>query len=143
MHHETIASYTFPNAYWALSQEKHAYAVGIVIASKTSKMELAMSRYQITNQDLIYAAEFKEKPFGYHSPGLQRVLNSFRGGPVASKYILVVLEPFKRWALARLPGQRGMPVEIIKNQEFTDLAVAEWAVFKLRWKSHTGDELDL
>ena len=102
-----------------------------------------MSRYRITEDDLIYAAEFRDRPQGYHSPGLQRVLNLMRGGPRDGKYVLVVREPFKKWALGRLPAERGMPVEILHGHEFTNLAEAEWAVFKLRWKAHTGKEPDL
>lgn len=102
-----------------------------------------MSRYQITNADLKYAAEFKEQALGYHSPGLQRVLNALRGGPKAGKYVLVVRKPFERWVLGRLPSVRGAPVEILEGQEFNNLEEAEWSVFKLRWKAHTGRELDL
>lgn len=102
-----------------------------------------MSRYQISDADLKYAAEFKEQPLGYHSPGLQRVLNALRGGPKAGKYVLIVRKPFERWALGRLPSGRGKPVEILEGQEFTDLEKAEWAIFKLRWKTHTGRELDM
>lgn len=102
-----------------------------------------MSRYRITEADLPYAAEFKARPIGYHSPGLQRVLNVLRGGPKAGKYVLVVRVPFERWVLGRLPAERGAPVEILEDWEFTDLEEAEWTVFKLRWKAHTGQELDL
>ena len=102
-----------------------------------------MSRYRITDADLKYAAEFRDKPFGYHSPGLQRVLNVMRGGARTGKYVLVVREPFRRWVLGRLPAARGMPVEIVDGQEFTDLEEAEWAVFKRRWREHTGRELEL
>lgn len=102
-----------------------------------------MSRYQITDADLKYAAEFKAQPFGYHSPGLLRVLNAMRGGPKAGKYVLVVREPFRRWTLGQLPADRGAPVGILEGMDFTDLEEAEWAVFKLRWKAHTGRELAL
>jgi len=102
-----------------------------------------MSRYRITDADLPYAAEFKAQPIGYHSPGLQRVLNVLRGGPKAGKYVLVVREPSERWTLGRLPANRGAPVEILEGQDFTDLDDAEWAVFKLRWKAHMGRELEL
>ena len=102
-----------------------------------------MSRYRITEADLPYAAEFEARPIGYHSPGLQRVLNVLRGGPKAGKYVLVVRVPFERWVLGRLPAERGAPVEILEDWEFTDLEEAEWTVFKLRWKAHTGQELDL
>lgn len=102
-----------------------------------------MSRYQITIADLKYAAEFRDQPLGYHSPGLQRVLNAMRGDTRAGKYVLVVREPFKRWVLGRLPAARGMPVEVLEGQEFTSLEEAEWVVFKLRWKVHTGQDLEL
>lgn len=102
-----------------------------------------MSKYRITDADLPYAAEFKAQPVGFHSPGLQRVLNVLRGGPKAGKYVLVVRKPFERWVLGRLPAARGAPVEILDGQEFTGLEVAEWAVFKLRWKAHTGRDLEL
>lgn len=102
-----------------------------------------MSRYQITDADLAFAAEFKERPVGYHSPGLQRVLNALRGGPKAGKYVLVVRKPFECWVLGRLPAARGAPVEIVEGQEFDNLEEAEWAVFKLRWRAHAGRDLDL
>ena len=102
-----------------------------------------MSKYRITDADLPYAAEFKTHPVGFHSPGLQRVLNVLRGGPKAGKFVLIVLEPFKKWVLGRLPSGRGEPVEILEGEEFTNLEEAEWAVFKRRWAAKTGRELDL
>ena len=65
-------------------------------------------------------------------------MNLLRGGPKAGKYVLVVREPFRRWVLGRLPAKRGDPVELLEAHEFTDLATAEWEVFKLRWRAHGG-----
>ncbi len=101
-----------------------------------------MSRYRITDNDLKYAREFRANPPGLPGPGLQRVLNLLRGGPKSGKYVLVVKEPFRRWVLGRLPEERGQPVEVMKGIEFTDLAEAEWEVFRLRWKERTGQELE-
>jgi len=101
-----------------------------------------MSRYQLTNNDLQYAAEFIANPHATASPGLQRVHNLLRGGPKKGKYVLIVKEPFKRWGLGRMPAERGQPVEILNEYEFTDLAEAEKQVFKLRWKEKTGVDLD-
>lgn len=101
-----------------------------------------MSRYRITQNDLRHAAEFRADPLGMPGPGLQRVLNLLRGGPKSGKYVLVVKEPFRRWILGRLPAKRGQPVELLDGMEFTDLAEAEWAVFRLRWKAHTGQDLE-
>lgn len=101
-----------------------------------------MSRYQLTNSDLQYAAVFRDNPCAMASPGLQRVHNLLRGGPKQGKYVLIVKEPFKRWLLGRLPADRGEPVEMLEEYEFTDLAEAEWQVFKLRWKAKSGIDLD-
>lgn len=105
-----------------------------------------MNRYRISDADRPYAQEFKrnlETGNHFHSPGLQRVLNVMRGEAGDGKYVLVVREPFRRWVLGRLPAQRGAPVQILEDHEFTDLASAEWTVFRLRWRQHTGTELDL
>jgi hypothetical protein len=101
-----------------------------------------VSRYQITSNDLQYAAEFRANPLGIAGPGLQRVLNLLRGGPKSGKYVLVVKEPFKCWGLGRLPAERGQSVDILDGWEFTDLAEAEWQIFKLRWKASTGQDLE-
>jgi len=101
-----------------------------------------MSRYQLTENDLKYAKQFRADPLGVAGPGLQRVLNLLRGGPKSGKYVLIVKEPFKRWGLGRLPAARGQSVDILDGWEFTDLAEAEWEVFKLRWKASTGQDLE-
>lgn len=101
-----------------------------------------MSRYRISDNDLTFAAEFRANPLGRASPGLQRIMNLLRGGPKEGKYVLIVREPFRRWVLGRMPGERGRPFEVLDDYEFSDLAVAEWTVFKLRWKDHTGVDLD-
>ncbi len=101
-----------------------------------------MSRYRITHDDLTFATEFKANPLGSPSPGLQRIMNLLRGGPKPGKYVLVVREPFQRWVLGRMPVERGQPIEILDDHEFTDLAKAEWSVFKIRWKNQTGNDLD-
>ena len=38
--------------------------------------------------------EFRQNPIGHHSPNLQRVLNTLRGGPLEGKYVLVCTRPF-------------------------------------------------
>ncbi len=101
-----------------------------------------MSRYRLSDEDLKYAVEFRANPLGTPSPGLQRVLNLLRGGPKKGKYVLIVKEPFRRWNLGRMPESRGEPIEIISEIEYTDLAEAEWDVFKRRWKESTGQDLE-
>ncbi len=91
-------------------------------------------------KDQPFAHEFMEAPVGIHSAGLQRILNVLRGEPLTGKYVLVEVEPYVKWQLAQLSGQRGGPISLL-DQFFTDLKEAERAVFKLRWKEHTGQDL--
>jgi hypothetical protein len=100
-----------------------------------------MSRYRIDDSDRPFAAEFLANPVGYHSPGLQRVLNVLRGSGPAGKYVLIVKEPYRRWGLGRLPGRRGAPVEVLEGVEYTDLDEAERDIFRRRWKDATGSDL--
>ena len=86
--------------------------------------------------------EFRQNPIGHHSPNLQRVLNALRGGPLEGKYVLVCTKPFEEWVLARHPGERGKPIEVLREHRFTSKEEAEWAVFRMRWKEHTGEDLN-
>ena len=95
-----------------------------------------------TRLDLV--EEFRRNPRGPHGEELQKLLHRMRweGDPSeAGRYVLITLEPGRRWRLARLPRQRGVPIEPIPNQVFTSLAAAEWEVFKRRWHALTGQSL--
>ena len=84
------------------------------------------------------AEEFKANPFGEHSPDLQYLLNLMRLPNDQPYYMLVVAEPYKRWTLAL--KEPGGTAPRLTNTVFTDLEVAEWEVFKLRWKALGGGE---
>ena len=86
--------------------------------------------------------EFRQNPIGHHSPNLQRVLNALRSGPLKGKYVLVCTKPFEEWVLALHPGERRKPIEILREHRFTSKEEAEWAVFRMRWKEHTGEDLN-
>jgi hypothetical protein len=100
-----------------------------------------MARYALTADDLPYAREFLARPFGYYSPGLQRVLNLMRGLGPEGKYVLLCVEPYRRWALARLPARRGEPIRRCAGVEYTDLTEAERDVFMRRWYDLGGPPL--
>jgi hypothetical protein len=85
--------------------------------------------------------EFCRTPIGAHSPNLQFVLQHFRKAPCAGKYVLIAVEPHRRWRLARLTGMRGDPVRLEESIEYTDLEEAERHVYRLRWKALCGEEL--
>jgi hypothetical protein len=68
------------------------------------------------------------------------MLNTLRNGPLAGRYVLICTSPYCEWVLARHPGGRGKPFEILDQHRFSSLDEAEWAVFRLRWKEHTGQD---
>lgn len=88
------------------------------------------------------AEEFRRDPLGDHGGDLMRLLSFMRGEPLAGKYVLLVVEPHQEWVLGRLSGGRGQPIEVLERYRFTSIAEAEWAVFKLRWKRWTAEELE-
>ena len=103
-----------------------------------------MSKFKITNKDLIYAKEFKKNLYeneNYHSPSLQRILNLLRTGPIKDKEVLFRDSNRKIWYLASLPGSRGRKIKINYKKSFSNILDAEWYVFKKRWKKHTGKNL--
>lgn len=87
------------------------------------------------------AAEFMANPIGPHSAELQQILWLFRGAPPAGKHVLVCLEPYRKWTLAQMDGRPGRPLKRHPTQVFRSLEDAERAVFRLRWKQHTGQTL--
>ncbi len=99
--------------------------------------------YRIRPQhDRQHVDEFRQNPIGHHSPTLQRILNTLRTGPLSGKYVLVCTKPFAEWTLARHSGARGKPMEILPEHTYSSREEAEWAVFRMRWKAHTGEDLN-
>ena len=92
--------------------------------------------------DREWVDEFRKRPIGPHSPQLQRVLNTVRGGALAGRYVLICTKPYREWVLARHPGRRGKRFEILNEHRFSSREEAEWAVFRLRWKEHTGQDVN-
>ncbi|MFO1037097.1 MAG: hypothetical protein U1E45_09660 [Geminicoccaceae bacterium] len=98
--------------------------------------------YQIRPEDRLLVDEFRRQPYGgRYSPDLQRILNLMRSAPMEGKYILLCTRPFAEWKLARHHG-RKKPIEVFHDQVFHSREEAEWAVFRLRWKELTGDDLN-
>jgi hypothetical protein len=97
--------------------------------------------FRIDPTALHLAREFRQQPVGRRSAGLEQVLNLLRSGPVKGKYCLVCIEPYRRWMLAQISGERGVPPLLHENRIFTSLEDAEWEIFKLRWQETTGHEL--
>ena len=97
--------------------------------------------YRIDPAKKYLAAEFMASPLGVRSPELQRILWLMRGAAVEGKYVLVSTKPYREWTLARFGG-KGKPLELLKDRVYTSIEDAERDVFRLRWKQHTGHDLD-
>ena len=61
--------------------------------------------------------------------------------PIAERHVLICIERGRRWMLARIPAERGVPVECFADRVFTDYGAAVWEVFRLRWQTLSGQEL--
>ncbi len=75
---------------------------------------------------------FLEQP-GKPPAGLKRLLRSFRSAAATDKYVLIELEPNRRWQLARLSGVPGGGVQPIPGCLYDSLEDAERDVFQRRW----------
>ena len=99
--------------------------------------------YEIDPKMTHLAAEYRANPRGRHSPDLQRVLNVMRGAPSAGKHILIFDKKRNGYVIAQLGGERGAPVTRNDERVFEKASDAEWEVFKLRWRQHTGQDLNI
>lgn len=96
------------------------------------------AHYPIDPDRLDLVEEFRRAPKGPHSDALQKVLHRMRWAGEARRYVLIVIEPGRRWMLGRLPERRGGQIESLADHVFTDPADAEWEVFRRRWQAITG-----
>ena len=102
--------------------------------------DIQMYKIDPSRKDLV--EEFRANPVGHHSADLQQMLNVVRADPFPGKYVLLCVKPHQEWILGRLSGVRGDPVEVLDDQVFTRAEDAEWEVFRRRWKTLTGEDLD-
>jgi len=99
-----------------------------------------MTTIDANRKDLV--AEFMANPAGPHSGDLRRLLNTMRRAPELPPYILVCHSPFRTWRLATKERGRATPVSYVGEHVFHDPLEAERAVFRMRWKALTGEELE-
>ena len=99
------------------------------------------AHYPIDPSRLDLVEEFHSRPRGPHSDALQKVLHRMRWSGASGRWVLITLEPNRRWMLGRLPGERGVPIETFPNRVFTRIEDAEWEVFRMRWEALTGNRL--
>ena len=97
--------------------------------------------YEIDPARTDLVEEFWRNPSGPHSPELALLVNRLRLMPLNERCILVSTRRDGGWALARLPAERGRPLEILGDREFEDYDDACREVFRLRWRAVTGLDL--
>jgi hypothetical protein len=96
--------------------------------------------FRVDPNRLDLAREFKANIYGPHSGDLQRILNLFRSEPQDGQYVLIREAKGGPWALAQYDPTPGtLPRRV--GPVFATVEEAEWAVFKLRWKKFTSQEL--
>lgn len=100
--------------------------------------------YRITaDADRQYIEEFRAAPIAAHSPGLQRVLNIMRMYRGGDQYILIARKEFEDYVIGRMPPDRADPIVTEDERSFATREAAEWELFCRRWRTHTGEEINL
>lgn len=94
-------------------------------------------------KDRVHVEEFRRAPIARHSPGLQRVLNTLRFDATGRQLILVCRRPFAEWVLGEMPADRHQPLLVETGPVYTTREEAEWEAFRRRWKTHTGEIINL
>lgn len=97
--------------------------------------------YDIDPSKTDLVAEFRNNPGGPYSPELTLVVNRLRLMPMADRHILVCTQRGREWTLAKMPSIRGAKVELFEDQVFDDYYEGVWEVFKRRWQTVTGTDL--
>ncbi|MEG6508856.1 hypothetical protein V6C03_07725 [Methyloligella sp. 2.7D] len=75
--------------------------------------------------------EHKRSPFGQHSEPLERLLIYFRQQPLADKYAVKVVTPFKAYRLVAMSGHRGVAPRPVGDEVFPTAKEACHGVFLL------------
>lgn len=94
--------------------------------------------YQIDGTRMDLAREYRDNLRGPYSLELQRMLDKMRSTPMKGRFALLVVEPFRKFALARLSGERGVPPALVDGVTYGSIPEAEWDLFKRRWEELTG-----
>ena len=94
--------------------------------------------YEISDPDGRLVAEFRDRPMGFRSAELQRVLLKMQIDPRCPNYVLFCRIPHKEWLIGRMAPRAGDPILLEEDRVFASVEDAEWAVFQRHWKLLTG-----
>ncbi|MGI9357674.1 MAG: branched-chain amino acid ABC transporter permease [Rhizobiaceae bacterium] len=124
----------------ALRTEKGGEAMPEEATEVPDKQELYFRRFnkrlrerlkKLISPELI--EEHRRDPLGHHSDELARVLNYFRRGEMADKYVIHRMVPAEeKFRIMAVSGERGMPPRVVDDREYGDIKEAYHAVFLLR-----------
>jgi hypothetical protein len=95
---------------------------------------LPMIKIDPARSDL--AREYRDNPFGPHSPELRRLLLILRNGSARNKVTLATYGD--GFCLAQVGPKRGDPITYYSDRIFPSYRDALWAVFQARWEQATG-----
>ena len=96
------------------------------------------SIYSWDGHRLDLADEYRSNLRGPFSSELQKILDRMRTSPLAGRYAVRIIIPFKKFALVELSGVRGVPPSDIEGITYETISDAEWDIFRRRWKQITG-----
>jgi hypothetical protein len=97
--------------------------------------------YEISDPDGRRVEEFRNRPVGFHSTELQRVLLKMQIDPRCPNYVLFCRTPHKEWLIGQMAPRVADPVVLEEDRVFTSVEEAEWEVFRRRWKIVTGQDI--
>lgn len=96
------------------------------------------------------AIRYRDNLSSPHNPEVQRMLNIIRleevdGLPYRhGRRVILCRKPHEEWVVAEIKvDRRDNPIKVFDELTFNRLEDAEWALFKLQWKRHTGRELNV
>lgn len=87
-------------------------------------------------------AEFRRSPLGPHSEELVHLLWNLRAQTPNGRYVLERVGR-DRWRALHLIGGRRPRREQVPEPPYETREDAEWAIFRLRWRDHTGIALPI
>ncbi len=96
--------------------------------------------YDIDPSRTDLVAEFRKNPGGPYSSELALVVNRLRVMPMTDRHILVCTRRGRQWTLAKMPRERGTKLELYEDRVFDDYHEGTWELFRLRWKTVTGED---
>ena len=87
--------------------------------------------------------EHRLNPLGPQSDALARVLNYFRRGPLAGKYVVWAKKSFGPYQIVALSGMRGRRPEPVDDREYATIAEVYHAIFLRRLEDFGREEARL